>query len=134
GTASPRRWCRPWRERARAPPWGRRVPSCDVLSRRSLRGDRILFAALVQRREQRGGGDKLQLVHAADAAQRVTQLLEAEGRPLDQQHLERLVVLEKHVLRGDDLLEVVDLGLGQLLADAAAVAAVDQRDRAGEHV
>ena len=38
------------------------------------------------------------------------------------------------MLRGDDLLQIIDLRGGQLLPDAAAIAAINQRDRAREHL
>ncbi len=73
-------------------------------------------------------------MHAAHPAQRIAQLVEADGGALDQQHLKRLVVLEKHVLRGDDLLQIFGLGLRELMAHPAPVAAIDDGQRAREHL
>ncbi len=89
---------------------------------------------LVERREQGGGGHELELVYAADAAQRVAQLLQAHRGALHQQHLERLVVLEEDMLGRDNFLQVIDLRLGELLTHPAPISAVDERDRAREHV
>jgi hypothetical protein len=70
----------------------------------------------------------------ANPAKRVAQLLQQRRGTLYQEHLERLVVFQEDVLGGDDFLEVIGLGLGELVAHAAAIAAVNDGDRAREHL
>src|ERR1700733_9569324 len=87
----------------------------------------------LHRRQKSRGRDELDLLHAAELAQVIAQRLQALRGTLYQQDLERLVVLEQHVLRGDDLFDVRGLSLREGLAYAAAFGAIDECDRAGEH-
>ena len=50
---------------------------------------------------------------------------------MHKEDLQRLVVLQEDVLRGDNLLEVGQLGLRQRVAHAAAFGAIDQGDGSG---
>jgi len=83
---------------------------------------------------ERGGGDQLELLDAAHAPNGIAQFLQPHRGALHQQDLERLVVLEEDVLRGDHFLEVARLRLRQQVPHPAALAAVDQGDGAGEHL
>ena len=73
-------------------------------------------------------------MHAANTAQRVAQFLQPYGRALHQQDFQRLVVLQKDVLRGNDFLQIVRLRHGQLLPNAAAIAAVNKGDGTSQHL
>ena len=112
--AWPRPAARPWRGRARGRRRDRRCIDAVIGLVSGLAGrGRLLAAAVgVQGRQQGGGGHQLDLLHAADLAQLVAQPLQPLGRPLHQQHLQRLVVLQEHVLGGDHLLEDRSAGSG----------------------
>src|SRR5262249_13009015 len=61
----------------------------------------------------------------------VRDALEPEARPLHEQDLEAVVLLEVHVLRRNDFLQILVLNLHQPALQTAARVVVDERDRAG---
>ncbi len=75
----------------------------------------------MQRRQERRGGHQLYLLDTSDLAQGIAQGRQPPGRALDQQYLERLIIFEQYVLRGDHLFYVSRFRLRQGMANAPAV-------------
>ena len=72
----------------------------------------------MERRQECRGGEEPELLHAAHLAQCIAKVTQPDCRALHEQYLERLVVLEEDVLRGDHFLEILGLGLRELVAHA----------------
>src|SRR5262245_42111250 len=88
--------------------------------------------ASMERRKQTRRQRQSRLANTFHASQRIRQPVQPRAGTLDQQHLKAVIRLQKHVLRGDDFLEILRLDACELVAQRSAAIAVDERDRSGE--